>query len=152
MLIAFWSFSPSWYYCTLWGSATPEQAPLSWESAGYRAIWDWVGFLWSWEWGDGGALKRDPPGAFPLTYTPVCSGIPLHFQALLCLWPRSLESPRKCIPLPALNDHITLNSLGSMIPLQCLEDYIVAIGKSTDRLNLYECGGSVLSFFSSVNQ
>lgn len=97
-------------------------------------------------------FERGSPWSLPPHVHTCLLGIPLHFQALLCLWPWSLESRRKCIPVPALNDHITLNPPGSMIPLQSWKSILLLLEKNRDQFNLSECRGSVLSFFSSVNQ
>lgn len=78
-----------------------------------------------------GVFERGSPPEPSLSRTHTCLlGIPLHFQALLCLWPWSLESPRKCIPRPALNDHITLNPLGSMIPLRSWKTILLLLEKA----------------------
>lgn len=75
-------------------------------------------------------FERGSPWSLPSHVHTCLLGIPLHFQALLCLWPWSLESPRKCIPLPALNDHITLNPLGSMIPLQSWKTILLLLERA----------------------
>lgn len=71
---------------------------------------------------EGYTLKGDPPGSFPvsllhthtLTQTPVCLGY--HFTSRPCsVW--SLEAPRKCIPLTAMSDRISVEPPGSMIPI-----------------------------------
>lgn len=96
-------------------------------------------------------FERGSPWSLPSHVHTCLFGIPLHFQALLCLWPWSLESPKKCIPLPALNDHITLNPLGSMI-LQSWKTILLLLGKSTEAEATYlnvETLCRVFFFFSS---
>lgn len=111
------------------------RGPPQWNLAGYQAIRDWFGFLQSWERGDGEPWKGIPPplpGDFPLTYTPVPLGYHCTSRpSTVCLWPWSLESPRKCIPIPAVNDHITQGPSGVCGPSAELQDYIVAFGKGT---------------------
>lgn len=99
--------------------------------------------------GDRGVVKGDPPGAFPLAYTPVCAGY--HFTSRPCsVW--SLEAPSKCIPLPALCDRITHNPLRSVIPHPALQEHIVTIGKET-RSTLSKCKGCFFVLYSPhVNQ
>lgn len=89
-------------------------------------------------------FERGSPWSLPSHVHTCLLGIPLHFQALRCLWPWSLESPRRCIPLLALNDHITLNPLGSKIPFQRWKTILLLLEKScVDRVNLSAHKGSL---------
>lgn len=51
-------------------------------TAGYLAIWDWLGFLRHWQW-VAGSCERGSPWSLP-THTCLCR-IPLHFQPLFRL-------------------------------------------------------------------
>lgn len=71
-------------------------------------------------------------------------GMSLHFEALLCLWPWSLESRRKCIPLPSSEwSHNTQLTRAHGPPAELGHD-IVAVGKKKTSLKAF------CSFFISL--
>lgn len=126
----FHSFSLSWYHCTLWGSAPSREGSSASGSLQVIGLSEIGLDFCSAGSGVTEGFERGSPWSLPSHVHTCLLGIPLHFQALLCLWPWSLESPRKCIPLPALNDHITLNPLGSMIPLQSWKTILLLVKKA----------------------
>lgn len=130
-------------------SGEVPRAPFAMEAcrlSGYLRL-GWIS-CGSSEWGDGGLWKGIPHRSLPSHVHTCLLGIPLHFQALLCLWPWSLESPRKCIPLPALNDHITLDRLGSMIPLHCWKTILLLLQKAQNAESTSVNAEALFSFSS----
>ncbi len=135
-LALFRSFSLSWYHCTLWGSAPPEQAPPQWKSAGYQAIGDWVGFLQSWEWGDGGLWKGIPlEPSLSRTHLSARDTTSLPGPALSV----ALESgvSKEVHSSPDSEWSHNTQPTGVYDPSLELEDYIVAIQKSTETESTY---------------
>lgn len=141
------------HFLTLFGSISPApsgEVPLQsrqWKTAGYRAIWDWVGFLQSCEWGDGGLWKGIPLEP-SLSHTHTCLlGIPLHFQALLCL---ESGGSKEVHSSPRSEWSHNTQPTGVYDPFPVLEDYIVAIRKSTETGPTYPNAEALFSLSSHL--
>lgn len=146
LIFKHWLISPH----TLCKSASPHHPRLQW-TAGYLAIWDWLGFLRHRQWVTGGCERGSPlePTRWH-THTCLCR-IPLHFQAQFRLesggskqvhsspcpvWSHNTQPTEVCDPRPALQEHI------------------VTIGKEKEnQATLSKCKGSFfVLIFSHVNQ
>ena len=145
------SFSRSWYHCALWGGAPDSFRNGSLQVIGLSAFG--LDFLRELRVGWRGSLKGDPPPEPSLSRT--------HLSARDTT---SLPGPALSVALESGVSKEVHSSPGSewshntqptgvYDPSPLLEDYIVAIAKSTEcRVNFGECRGSVLFLFSACNQ